>query len=77
MAEIYLARMGGTDGFSKLVVVKRLLSQMANDQEFIQMFLDEARINARLSHSNIVQVLELTNSSVQPYIRRRPRLRCG
>ena len=68
MAEIYLARMGGSDGFSKLVVVKRLLSQMANDQEFIQMFLDEARINARLSHSNIVQVLELGEFDKQYFI---------
>ena len=68
MAEIYLARMGGSDGFSKLVVVKRLLSQMANDQEFIQMFLDEARINARLSHSNIVQVLELGEFEKQYFI---------
>jgi serine/threonine-protein kinase len=59
MAEIYLARMLGTDGFSKLVVVKRLLPAMATDKEFIEMFLDEARINARLSHSNIVQVLDL------------------
>ena len=68
MAEIYLARMTGTDGFSKLVVVKRLLSQMAGDQEFVQMFLDEARINARLSHSNIVQVLELGEVDGQYFI---------
>jgi serine/threonine-protein kinase len=68
MAEIYLARMGGTDGFSKLVVVKRLLAQMESDQEFIQMFLDEARINARLSHSNIVQVLELGEVNGQYFI---------
>lgn len=68
MAEIYLARMGGSDGFSKLVVVKRLLAQMASDQEFIQMFLDEARINARLSHSNIVQVLELGEFEKQYFI---------
>ncbi len=68
MAEIYLARMGGTDGFSKLVVVKRLLANMASDHEFIQMFLDEARINARLSHSNIVQVLELGEVDNQYFI---------
>lgn len=68
MAEIYLARMAGTDGFSKLVVVKRLLAQMASDPEFIQMFLDEARINARLSHSNIVQVLELGEFEKQYFI---------
>ncbi|MCS6911790.1 MAG: protein kinase [Myxococcales bacterium] len=59
MAEIYLARVAGAEGFSKLVVVKRLLDKLAKDPEFVQMFLDEARINARLSHSNIVQVLEL------------------
>lgn len=59
MAEIYLARVAGAEGFSKLVVVKRLLDKLAGDPEFVQMFLDEARINARLSHSNIVQVLEL------------------
>lgn len=59
MAEIYLARVAGAEGFSKLVVVKRLLDKLAPDPEFVQMFLDEARINARLSHSNIVQVLEL------------------
>ncbi|MBP6741454.1 MAG: protein kinase [Deltaproteobacteria bacterium] len=68
MAEIYLARMGGSDGFSKLVVVKRLLSQMSADPEFVQMFLDEARINARLSHSNIVQVLELGEVDGQYFI---------
>jgi len=59
MAEIYLARVAGAEGFTKLVVVKRLLDKLAGDPEFVQMFLDEARINARLSHSNIVQVLEL------------------
>jgi serine/threonine-protein kinase len=59
MAEIYLARVAGAEGFSKLVVVKRLLDKLAGDPEFVQMFLDEARINARLSHANIVQVLEL------------------
>jgi serine/threonine-protein kinase len=68
MAEIYLARMAGSDGFSKLVVIKRLLFEMAKDPEFVQMFLDEARINARLSHSNIVQVLELGEVDGQYFI---------
>ena len=47
MAEIHLARMGSV--VLKLVVVKRLLSQMASIRSLSQMFLDEARINARLS----------------------------
>lgn len=68
MAEIYLARMGGTDGFSKLVVVKRLLQNLVGDKEFVEMFLDEARINARLSHSNIVQVLDLGEAEGQYFM---------
>src|SRR5271154_2182193 len=59
MAEIWLARTSGTAGFEKLVVIKRLLDELAVDPEYVEMFLDEARINARLSHSNVVQVLEL------------------
>jgi serine/threonine-protein kinase len=59
MAEIWLARISGTAGFEKRVVVKRLLDKLAVDQEYVEMFLDEARINARLSHSNVVEVLEL------------------
>jgi len=59
MAEIWLARVSGTAGFEKLVVIKRLLDQLAVNPEYVEMFLDEARINARLSHSNVVQVIEL------------------
>ncbi|HWE29139.1 MAG TPA: protein kinase, partial [Polyangia bacterium] len=59
MAEIWLARVSGMAGFEKLVVIKRLLDKLAIDPEYVEMFLDEARINARLTHSNIVQVLEL------------------
>ncbi|HEY1584253.1 MAG TPA: serine/threonine-protein kinase [Polyangia bacterium] len=59
MAEIWLARVSGMAGFEKLVVIKRLLDELAVDPEYVEMFLDEARINARLTHSNIVQVLEL------------------
>jgi eukaryotic-like serine/threonine-protein kinase len=59
MAEIWLARISGAAGFEKLVVIKRLLDELAVNPEYVEMFLDEARINARLSHSNVVQVLEL------------------
>jgi serine/threonine-protein kinase len=59
MAEIWLARVSGTAGFEKLVVVKRLLDQLAVNPEYVEMFLDEARINARLSHTHIVHVIEL------------------
>ncbi len=59
MAEIYLARMAGPAGFEKLVVIKRILPHLAEDTHFIEMFLDEARIAARLDHPNIVQIYDL------------------
>jgi serine/threonine-protein kinase len=59
MAEIFLARMSGSAGFQKLVVIKRLPDRLSGDPEYVEMFLDEARINARLSHVNVVQVIEL------------------
>jgi serine/threonine protein kinase len=59
MAQIYLARQSGPEGFEKLLVVKRILPHLAENEEFIQMFLDEARIAARLNHSNIVQIFNL------------------
>jgi serine/threonine protein kinase len=59
MAQIYLARQRGAEGFEKKVVVKRILPHLAENQEFVQMFLDEARIAARLNHPNIVQIFDL------------------
>jgi serine/threonine protein kinase len=59
MAEIHLARATGIEGFEKLVVVKRILPHLCNNAEFVQMFLDEARIAATLHHSNIVQVYDI------------------
>jgi serine/threonine-protein kinase len=59
MAEIHLAKQRGMEGFEKLVVIKMILPHLANNQEFVQMFLDEARIAARLNHPNIVQIFDL------------------
>src|SRR5262245_25177043 len=59
MAEIYLARALGIQGFEKQVVLKRILPQYADDENFIAMFLDEARLAAALHHSNIVQVYDI------------------
>ena len=58
-AEIYLARIAGAAGFEKYVVVKCLHDHLADDPEFVKMFLDEARLAAVLDHSNIVQTFEL------------------
>ncbi len=59
MAQIYLARQQGMEGFEKFLVVKRILPHLAENDEFIKMFLDEARIAARLNHPNIVQIFNL------------------
>ncbi|HSP77228.1 MAG TPA: protein kinase, partial [Myxococcaceae bacterium] len=59
MAEIYLARQRGPEGFEKQLVVKRILPHLAENEEFVQMFLDEARIAAKLNHPNIVQIFNL------------------
>ncbi|MCK5796578.1 MAG: serine/threonine protein kinase, partial [Deltaproteobacteria bacterium] len=59
MGELYLARRDGVAGFSKQVVVKRLRDDLALDEEFVEMFLDEGRLAAMLDHANIVHVYEL------------------
>ncbi|MBT8496153.1 MAG: serine/threonine protein kinase, partial [Deltaproteobacteria bacterium] len=59
MAEIYLARASGIANFEKLVVVKRILPFFATNSEFVEMFLDEARLSAGLHHPNIAQVFDI------------------
>ncbi len=59
MAEIYLARITGAAGFEKLVVLKRILPNVAEDPTFVSMFLDEARLAATLRHSNIADVYDV------------------
>ncbi|WP_225413982.1 protein kinase domain-containing protein [Stigmatella hybrida] len=59
MAEIFLAKRLGADGFERNVVIKRMLSHLSNMPDFVDMFRDEARLAARLSHPNIIQIHEL------------------
>src|SRR6476620_10377117 len=59
MGQVFLARQRGPVGFEKLVVVKRILPHLSEDDEFIEMFFDEARIAALLNHPNIAQIYEL------------------
>ncbi len=68
MAELFKARAAGEHGFEKLVVIKKILPQLASDPSFVQMFLDEARLTARLDHPNIVHVFELGSDADTPYI---------
>ena len=59
MAELYLARQKGIEKFERLVVVKRVLPHLAENPEFVGMFLNEARIAATLDHPNIAQVTDI------------------
>ncbi|GAC1352110.1 MAG: hypothetical protein NVSMB1_11730 [Polyangiales bacterium] len=59
MAEVFRAEALGLQGFKKQVAIKRVLAHLAAKETFIKMFLDEARLSARLSHSNCVQVFDI------------------
>ncbi|MEZ4462176.1 MAG: protein kinase [bacterium] len=59
MAEIWLAEQVGPGGFAKELVIKRILPHLAQDQQFTNMFLDEARLVAQLTHPKIAQIYEL------------------
>ena len=67
MAELYLGRARGEEGFEKLVVIKRVLPRLADDLRFVQMLQIEARIHASLSHKNIVQIHDLGVSAEGEY----------
>src|SRR6185436_9298649 len=60
MAEVFLAqRRSVLPGFAKLVAIKRMLPHLAEDPEFITMFLDEARTASHLNHPNVVQIFDV------------------
>jgi serine/threonine protein kinase len=59
MAEIFRASMYGIDGYSKPVAIKRILPHLAEDQDFVDLFVEEAKLTARLVHRHVVQNYEL------------------
>ena len=59
MAEVYKAKTVGVEGFEKVVAIKRILPSVAEDQEFIKMFVDEAKITSQLSHANLARTFDL------------------
>ncbi len=62
MAEVFLARTAGPMGFEKQLVLKRILPHLAKDPAFVEMFLSEATLAARLTHPNIVQIFDFGES---------------
>src|SRR5690348_8887591 len=68
MAEVFVAKAFGVEGFERLLAIKKILPTMGEDSEFIHMFVDEARIAVQLAHANIVQVLELGKHDENLYI---------
>ncbi len=59
MATVFLARLSGVGGFQRFVAIKRLHPHLAKEDEFVQMFLDEARLAAGIHHPNVVPILEV------------------
>ena len=68
MADVYLAVVQGPAGFNKLVVIKKTRPELAQDPEFLAMFLDEARLAARLNHPNVVQTTEVGQDGERYFI---------
>ncbi len=68
MAEVYKAKTFGVEGFERIVAVKKILPAIAEDKEFISMFIDEAKIAVQLNHANIAQIFDLGNINDEYYI---------
>jgi serine/threonine protein kinase len=68
MAEVFRAKRSGVEGFEKVVAVKRILSHLSDNKEFVDMFIDEAKMVAGLAHPNIVQIFDLGKIEKSYYI---------
>ena len=68
MAEVWKARMRGVEGFQKTVAIKKILPHMTDNNEFVGMFIDEAKLAAQLSHPNIVHIYDLGKLGRDYYI---------
>src|SRR5258708_6747261 len=68
MATVHFGTLLGPVGFSSTVAIKRLHEQFAKDPEFVSMFLDEARVAARIRHPNVVQTLDVVATEGQIFL---------
>ncbi len=68
MAEVFKARMMGMEGFQKTVAIKRILPHLTDNDEFVNMFIDEAKLAAQLNHNNIIHIYDLGKIDRSYYI---------
>ncbi len=68
MAEVWKARMTGVEGFQKTVAIKKILPHLTDSPAFVDMFIDEAKLAAQLSHSNIIHIYDLGKIGDDYYI---------
>ena len=68
MATVFLARLAGVGGFQRFVAIKRLHPHLASEEEFIEMFLDEARLAAGIHHPHVVPILEVGENESGYYL---------
>lgn len=68
MAELFKAQRPGRAGFEELIAIKRMLAHLADDPQFVSMFIDEAKLTAQFAHKHIVAVYELGAEGSRPYI---------
>ncbi len=68
MAEVYLAKMGGVEGFEKHVAIKRILPHLTESDEFVEMFIDEAKLTVQLNHANIAHIYDFGKRDNTYYI---------
>ena len=68
MGEIFLAKRAGPVGFEKILVIKRILQNLTEDKQYVDMFFSEARVAGMLTHSNIAQVYDIGEVDEHFYI---------
>ncbi|GAC1367713.1 MAG: hypothetical protein NVSMB47_18690 [Polyangiales bacterium] len=68
MASVHLGRLIGTAGFARTVAIKRMHPQLAKDPEFVCMFIDEARLAARVRHPNVISTLDVVASADEVFL---------
>jgi serine/threonine-protein kinase len=68
MATLHYGRLQGPSGFSRTVAIKRLHAHLSEDPDFVAMFLDEARLAARIHHPNVIQTLDVESSEGELFV---------